>query len=519
MANIQLFSSFRGPQLPLADTVNEAGGSAYGRSAEAALALYAVTGCLNGTFYAEAGVQLAQALSLCGKVSPEFVMKTAIYARHSAHMKDMPALLLAVLASRDGELLEQCFSRVIDNGRMLRNFVQIVRSGVTGRKSLGTRPKRLVQRWLEKASVELILSAAVGEKPSLADIVRMVHPKPQDKAREALYAWLLGKTYVEQELPPLVQAFEAFKREPGVGDVPELPFQYLTALPLTTEHWQAIAMRSSWQATRMNLNTFKRHGVFESPAVVEAVAARLRDPEQIAKSRVLPYQLMTAFRAAADGMPMAISDALQDAMEVATRNVPRLAGEIAVAVDVSGSMSSPVTGVRRGATSVVRCMEVAALIAACLKRSNPEARILPFAETVRDLKLNARDTVMTQATQLASLCGGGTNVSAPIASLNAAKAKVDVLVLVSDNQSWIDARQAGATETMRQWATLKARCPKARMVCIDLQPYATSQTVASADVLHVGGFSDAVFEVMASFASEGDGAASWVGRIEAMTLQ
>jgi 60 kDa SS-A/Ro ribonucleoprotein len=29
---------------------------------------------------------------------------------------------------------------VIDNGRMLRNFVQIMRSGAVGRTSLGTRP-------------------------------------------------------------------------------------------------------------------------------------------------------------------------------------------------------------------------------------------------------------------------------------------------------------------------------------------------------------------------------------------
>jgi len=31
--------------------------------------------------------------------------------------------------------------RVINNGKMLRNFVKIVRSGVAGRKSLGTAPK------------------------------------------------------------------------------------------------------------------------------------------------------------------------------------------------------------------------------------------------------------------------------------------------------------------------------------------------------------------------------------------
>ena len=51
-------------------------------------------------------------------------------------MKDMPALLCAILAVRDVKLLEAIFPRVIDNGKMLRTFVQILRSGVVGRKSL-----------------------------------------------------------------------------------------------------------------------------------------------------------------------------------------------------------------------------------------------------------------------------------------------------------------------------------------------------------------------------------------------
>lgn len=517
MANIQLFESIPGRLVPPATSVNEAGGVAYRREPEAALALYAATGCLNGTFYAEAETQLTEVLALCAQVSAEFVMKTALYARRQAYMKDMPALLMAVLAVRDGERLEQAFDRVIDNGRMLRNFVQILRSGVVGRKSLGSRPKRLVQQWLEQASVERILSAAVGEKPSLADIVRMVHPKPQDRAREALYAWLIGKPYAEESLPELVRAFESFKRAPG-AEVPDLPFQYLTALPLTSEHWKQIARRASWQTTRMNLNTFRRHGVFADVAMVDAVAARLADASEIARARVFPYQLMAAYRAAGDGMPQAIVDALQDAMEIATRNVPKLRGEVVVAVDVSGSMSSPATGYRRGATSVLSCVQVAALIAACLKRANPSARIVPFADEVRSVRLNARDTVMSQAGQLAAMVGGGTKVSAPLALLNAEKAKVDLLVVVSDNQSWVDSRVAGGTETMRQWSAIKARCAAAKMVCIDLQPNMTSQTVERRDVLHVGGFSDAVFSVLTDFA-DGNGGKGWMERIEAMTLQ
>ena len=99
MANITLFSSHRGAQVPATDTRNEAGGSAYTRQPETALALYAATGCLNGTFYASAEEQLDHVLKLGNQVSAEFVAKTAIYARQRGYMKDMPALLLAIVKS------------------------------------------------------------------------------------------------------------------------------------------------------------------------------------------------------------------------------------------------------------------------------------------------------------------------------------------------------------------------------------------------------------------------------------
>src|SRR5258705_13687537 len=108
-------------------------------------------------------------------------------------MKDMPALLCAVLSVKDLELLNAIFPRVVDNGKMLRNFVQIMRSGAVGRKSLGTAPKRLVRDWFESRSEEAVFTASVGQSPSFADIVKMVHPKPNTAARAALYAWFIGR--------------------------------------------------------------------------------------------------------------------------------------------------------------------------------------------------------------------------------------------------------------------------------------------------------------------------------------
>ncbi|HEX8116197.1 MAG TPA: hypothetical protein VF521_02925, partial [Pyrinomonadaceae bacterium] len=243
MANKKLFKSQAGKLVPVADARNEHGAPAYALTPKQALAQYAATGCLGATFYAGAEEQLAQVLELCEKLEPEFVAKTAVYARERGMMKDMPALLLAVLATRDTGLLAQVFPRVVDSGKMLRNFVQIVRSGAAGRKSLGTAPKRLVREWLDARGAEAVFRASVGQSPSLADIVKMVHPKPRDAEREALYGYLVGRDFKGEALPALVRRFEAFKAG-ETAEVPDVPFQMLTALPLSTADWTAIARRA-----------------------------------------------------------------------------------------------------------------------------------------------------------------------------------------------------------------------------------------------------------------------------------
>ncbi|MDH5206051.1 MAG: RNA-binding protein, partial [Hylemonella sp.] len=98
------------------------------------------------------------------------------------------------------------------------------------------------------------------------------------------------------------------------------------------------------------------------------------------------------------------------------------------------------------------------------------------------------------------------------------KAQADLVVLVSDNESWLDSRRRGATQTLVEWERFKNRNPKARLVCIDVQPYATSQAPERSDVLNVGGFGDDVFKVLAMFAAGELGAAHWVGLIEEVAL-
>lgn len=519
--NKSLFQTVRGLFTPKADTLNEAGGTAYNFSPKHALAQYAATGCFSQTFYADASEQLEKVLELTKELDAEFIAKVAIYSREKGFMKDMPALLVAVLTTKDKALFERAFPRVIDNGKMLRNFVQIMRSGVVGRKSLGSLPKRLVREWFENRKAETIFKQSVGQSPSFADILKMVHTKPQDTEKEALYGYFIGRDIDADKLPEIVKAFEKFKNGDS-AEVPAIPFQMLTALPLSTKDWTEIARNAGWTMTRMNLNTFQRHGVFQDKEMVKRIANRLRDGEAIKKAKVFPYQLLSAYSAASNNrdIPREITEALQDAMEIATENVPVINSKVYVLPDVSGSMGSSVTGYRKGATSTVRCIDVAGLVASAILRKNPTAEVLPFENDVVDIALNPRDSVMTNAQKLAKIGGGGTNCSAPLRQLNKAKAQGDLVIYVSDNESWMDKQRTwnSGTETMKQWNSFQSRNKEAKLVCIDIQPYATTQVQERADILNVGGFSDQVFNLVSEFANGTMNAEHWVGVIEKVEI-
>jgi 60 kDa SS-A/Ro ribonucleoprotein len=210
-------------------------------------------------------------------------------------------------------------------------------------------------------------------------------------------------------------------------------------------------------------------------------------------------------------------EALQEALEIALGHVPAIAGRVVVCPDVSGSMGAAVSGMRGSATSVMRCIDVAALVAAAMLRKNPDAVVLPFEREVVPCKLDANGRVLENAAKLAALGGGGTNCSAPLAWLNRHRMKADLVVFVSDNESWMDARP-GASATMREWETFKRSNPGARLVCIDCVPNASTQAQERDDVLNVGGFSDDVFKIVAAFAAGATKAGRWVGKIEATVV-
>jgi len=558
-------------------TPNKAGGSAYSYSAKEQLAQYAATGFFGSTYYTTATEQLDDIKKLCEQLDSRFIAQAATYARQQGKLKDMPAYLLAVLAARQAPEFTRAFAHVIDNGRMLRNFVQILRSGITGRKSFGTRPRRAIEGWLNKRHPMALLRDSIGETPSLSYIIRTIRPSTLSETQRAMYGYLIGDEtklctprtksgeidkvmlwaiterqkkhglpyildehagtiittkYDATKLPEEVKRFEAWKKT-REGVVPDVDFRMLDSMNLSDDEWAEVASRASWTMTIKNLNTFRRHGVFDKQAMVELIAERLADKNLVQKAKTFPYQIMSAFKAVSDlskapdvwrfsaptadtDTPPSIVAALEQAMEHALENVPYLDGNVALCLDVSGSMSSPITGNRPGQTTKVRYVDAAALFTAALVKRSKKSIVLPFDTRCFVAEVTKEASVMNFATRLAQLGGGGTQCELPLIELNKRKLNPDIVIFVSDNESWAGHYYSNTTGMMAEWAKLKARSPKSKLVCIDIAAMTSTQATSAPDRLNVGGFSDAVFDVVANFLS--GNAKNWVGVIEAVEL-
>jgi len=542
MANKRLFSSiFR--REPRANALNEAGGAAYAMDPKHALAQVAATGTFGNVYYASAQAQLDALRGLIDQVNDnEFLAKMAVYAREKAFMKDLPAALLVALSTRDTKLMHQVFDRVVDNGRVLRTVFQMVRSGQFGRKSLASSMQRAFQRWLNEASVSKLLSASIGNDPSLRDVLRLARPTPKDNQRRALFGWLTDKEVskwapaAEADLPAELRTLIAYRQAEGedaqaqlVADLPAR-WDLLADAAKGPAVWKALARRMGPQALRMNLNTLLRHQVLSDPEMVDFVAARLSDAEAIRRSRQFPYQYLAAYLNVSSDVPDKIRQALNQAAEIACGNIPVLPGPVLIGVDTSGSMSSPVSGFRgHGATSRMRCVDVAALFAAAVLRKNPDSVVVPFDTQAYDVSMDPADTILSLAKRLAKFGGGGTDCSIPLRVANERykRRAFAGVVLVSDNESWVYANRAfamspdGGTGVMREWLKFEKHqrqlgVPQPKLICIDIQPYTTAQVPERANILNIGGFSDAVFQVVASFLA--DDSARFVAEVEAIEL-
>jgi len=271
-----------------------------------------VLACLlwESQFY-EDGVEIASRIAeLVPKVAAEKVAALAIEAREKMKLRHVPLLLVREMArhATHRAMVADTLARVIQRADELSEFVAIYWKD--GRVPLSAQVKKGLATAFPKFD-EYALAKYNRDAPiKLRDVLFLSHAKPRDEAQGEVWKLLIAGELTSPDTWEVALSSGAHKRETWERLLRE---QKLGALALLR-----------------NLRNMREVGVDES-LVLSALGA-------MNTARVLPFRFLAAARYAPQW-----EEALEQAMLKSVASQEKLAGKTIVLVDVSGSMTAPLS--------------------------------------------------------------------------------------------------------------------------------------------------------------------------------
>lgn len=395
-------------------TVNSEGYAAFRMDRRTDLVTKVLT-CLFGEekFYGNRSKEL---ILLAEKEDMQFVSRLAVYARKEMHLRSVAHVLTAVVARHGREHIRATVRGVVERADDVTEILAAY-LGMYGKP---------VPNGLKKALAEAIgrfdeysLAKYKGEKNFLTmrDAVRIVHPKPDSEERSDLYRRIIA----------------------GELATPQTWETQISARGNTAEVWDELIEggKLGYMAMLRNLRNIVKSGCSQLERVCKIIA----DPEQVRKSKQLPFRFYAAHRMLPEKAPLEVLYALADAMEASVANVERIPGRSLIAVDVSGSMSWQSIS----ANSSMRPCDVALVLAAMGHRICDEAVVVSFDTSIRKHDIEP-GTGIFRIVDSIPVNGGGTRLELPLRwALDEAKKcggagkreepkAFDRMILLSDNQ-------------------------------------------------------------------------------------
>lgn len=335
----------------------------------------------------------------------------------------------------------------------------------------------------------------------------------------------LTKVDAEKVLPVMAAREKVFKCK----DFAELDYKLLDKAGVTWENltsqfgsnpvvWEFALHRMGYMALVKNLRNLSEAGLSDKGH--ETLFNKLTNSEAVAKSRLLPFRFWTAYKMLGGAMnydggygysrsrkSVSIKDSkvtkdrilegLVIALDKAVEALPEIPGTTAIALDLSGSMSSATVSKE----SVVTNLEAAAIMAAIVAKKSERSIVIGFGESAQYRRLSKIDSTMTNMEKAANNGGVGHSTNGYLAPmmLNEAKTKVDRLILISDEQLWDSSgRMMGGygynrTSLATEWMKYKkAINPDAWIHILNIGGSTLTCTPLEGKVNLLGGFSEQV---------------------------
>jgi len=352
------------------------------------------------------------------------------------------------------------------------------------------------------------------------DALRLAKPVPIDQEHDFLYGWATGKKTVNTEVVgpktasrAFIEAFETAQATTDVNVLKDLittynlPWEALPTEALNSpEIWTTLLKPMGITAMVRNLGRMSTIGVFKPLSVGERIVVeKLKDPALIEKSKVHPLFMLQALKVYQSGRGVLgdktwnvnnnVIAALESAFYMSFKNVRSTGKRYLIGLDVSGSMSCPISP-----TSVLSSAEVAAAFGMTILRTEQQCHMFGFADSFKDLKLNRNMSLEEVLKRTRDLNFGGTDCAIPMIYAKKNNIDCDVFIVITDNETW-----AGSVKPVAALNDYnKSRKEPAKLIVLATSP--TPFSIADPNspyMLDIPGFDSAVVPVINEFIERG----------------
>lgn len=382
---------------------------------------------------------------------------------------------------------------------------------------------RAVGSWYTDKPVDQVAYQAVKYRQregwSHRDLLRLSHPATTDDARRALFEWVCRGTRLAS-LPALVEDFVEAQHVTSAQDWVAIvergrgpSWEMLPDAALNERDvWAALLDRGLPQTALLRqLPRLTRLGLTHG-ATGHAIAKQLQDRQRLTSARVHPINVLVAQRTYASGHSARgesvwtptpkISDALDAAFYQAYGAVEPAGKRTLLALDVSGSMTAPVSGLP------LSCREAVAALALVTAATEPHHRFVGFTAgadgyrgtAIRELDISPRRRLDDVCNYMAGLGFGATDCAAPMVWALRHRIEVDTFHVYTDSETWFGSIHPH--QALREYREKMGIA--ARLVVVAMTSH--GQSIADPSdpgQLDVSGFDATVPQLLADF-SRGD---------------
>jgi len=433
---------------PGVKTVNKEGHAAYSMKDKDRLVTQVLTTFFGEPkFYGDNSNEIIETAKLIAANDPPFIARLAVFARREFNMRSVSHVLTAILShevkgkAEIRRMIPTVTVRADDMTEILSAYLSLYGKPVPNALKKGINDT--IIRFDEYA-----LSKYKGEKNALKmrDILRICHPTPKNAEQSEMW-----KRCIAHELN------KAFTWETE-----------LSAGGNNKETWGKLI--DSGKVGYMALLRNLRNIINAAPDNIDKVYETLSDPDQIRKSRQLPFRYLSAYKELQDisGTTSKVFDVLETAIGTSVENIQKIPGKTGIVVDVSGSMTSLVS--RR---SKMTCAEIGLLLGVVAVHICEESVFLTFDTSLYKPTVSTVGGILAQVQNI-PVQGGGTQMELPFKHLTKEKINVDRIILLSDNQV-----NCGDTKPIQSFADEYRRevNPDCWVHGVDLQGYGTQQFI------------------------------------------